>query len=81
MDISSPNRAQPSSSPTYSEKAQVHDNQPMKWSKDILWNFSICQSRKLRVVRLCLKRKSGGDFFSNPSHDMAKREQLLLVDK
>ena len=28
-------------------------------------------------MRLCPKSKSGGDFFSNSSHNMAKHEQLL----
>ena len=26
-------------------------------------------------------KSSGGDFFSNQSHDITEREQLLLVDK
>ena len=52
---------------------------PMKGSKDISGIFQF-----IKVVSSGLwdfvSKASRGDFFSNPSHDMAKHEQLLLVD-
>ena len=68
-----PNRT----SPTQSEKAQTHDNQPMKRSKDIL-EFIKASSRE--YCDFVSKTKGGGDFFSKSKHGKV-RGQLLKVMK
>ena len=61
---------------TQTKKAQIHDNQPMKGSKDIYVIFQFVKVAAQRV-RLCLKSKWDETF--SPTQVM--NENKLLVDK
>ena len=54
---------------TQFEKAQAHENQPMKRFRDIYGVFKIFQSYQQGILRLCLKGKRWRRFFFL-SHDM-----------
>ena len=67
INMSSPNRA----SPTKYNKAQAHENQPIKRSRDIYENFKKISKLPIENIETLSQRKKMEETFS-PTHDMAK---------
>ena len=75
IDMSNPNRR----SPTQSQKAQAHDNQPIKRSSDISEILKFVKAVSKEYFDFVSNVKYEGDFFSKQGHDRIREQWWKVI--